>query len=600
MKKILLLIVLMAPMIIWAQTPVPPGPVSGTWVLAGSPYMVNGEIYIDETATLEIEPGVEVRFKGWYKFIVNGSLKAIGTKTDSIRFTANDTSNRWHGIKFIETSDTSILNFCILEYGLTILDNLPQSFPDNAGAGILFTNVPDAYITIKNSSFYNNIAYLGGGIGIIYCNNCNPIIDSCRFIGNKAPGGGNGGGIYCLGGSPIIKNSEFKNNFAGHRGGGFGSWMGTPTISASIFINNTSENVGGAIMVGVTQDFNINNCLIANNTAAVGGGLYMTEADGDCINNTIAYNNATNAGGGICFYGEGASQENLLVKNCNINYNEAPEYSAGHQVYLITDESDPDFWFSNIQGGLDGFGGIGSGTNFTGDYENCIDGDPLFADPVNHDYNITWENYPWVDSTRSPCIDSGNSFFLDPDGTIIDIGAYSFFQQLDVPEALPGISISGTSFIAVWTEAFGALGYYLDLAEDYTFTSFVLENQEVYDTEFLVEGLLPSTEYFYRVRSFNTALTSDYSNFMNNPHAIGELGSEEVEIYAFNNRLFVKTMQNNNNAGNIWVYNTAGQLLANQQIYPGSNTIDLKLSDQIIIVKVIIEEKVYQQKLLVK
>ena len=128
-------------------------------------------------------------------------------------------------------------------------------------------------------------------------------------------------------------------------------------------------------------------------------------------------------------------------------------------------------------------------------------------------YNITWDNYPWVDSTKSPCIDSGNAIFHDPDGTIIDIGAYSFFQQLDVPEALPPDSMSLYRFLAIWTSAYGALGYTLDVALDSGFSNYVYDSLEIEeDTCYMVEGLDEGTQYFYRVNSYNTALISDYSN----------------------------------------------------------------------------------------
>ena len=61
MKKILLSVLLLVPVILISQTQVPPGPVSGTWDQDGSPYMVNGDLYIEESETLTIERGVDVK-----------------------------------------------------------------------------------------------------------------------------------------------------------------------------------------------------------------------------------------------------------------------------------------------------------------------------------------------------------------------------------------------------------------------------------------------------------------------------------------------------------------------------------------------------------
>ena len=74
-----------------SQTVIPGGSVSGTWTASGSPYLIEGEIVINNRQTLTIESGVEVIFQGHYKLIVNGWLQAIGAESDSILFTAADT-----------------------------------------------------------------------------------------------------------------------------------------------------------------------------------------------------------------------------------------------------------------------------------------------------------------------------------------------------------------------------------------------------------------------------------------------------------------------------------------------------------------------------
>ena len=62
-----------------AQTTVPAGNVSGTWNLAGSPYLIQGDITIPNGSTLTINPGVTINFQGHYKFMVAGRILAIGT-----------------------------------------------------------------------------------------------------------------------------------------------------------------------------------------------------------------------------------------------------------------------------------------------------------------------------------------------------------------------------------------------------------------------------------------------------------------------------------------------------------------------------------------
>ena len=51
----------------YSQTAVPEGSVSGTWTQDGSPYIVQGDIIINDGTTLVINPGVTVNFAGLQK-----------------------------------------------------------------------------------------------------------------------------------------------------------------------------------------------------------------------------------------------------------------------------------------------------------------------------------------------------------------------------------------------------------------------------------------------------------------------------------------------------------------------------------------------------
>lgn len=59
-----------------------------------------------------------------------------------------------------------------------------------------------------------------------------------------------------------------------------------------------------------------------------------------------------------------------------------------------------------------------------------ISSDALFYGGNPFDYHLTWENFPIVDPTMSPCIDSGDpSLPMDPDDTIADMGCFFFNQE---------------------------------------------------------------------------------------------------------------------------------------------------------------------------
>jgi hypothetical protein len=74
-----------------AQTTINGGNVSGKWEKSSSPYIIKGNILVPNDLKLKIDPGVEVRFQGHYKFEVKGILEAIGTHTEFISFTVEDT-----------------------------------------------------------------------------------------------------------------------------------------------------------------------------------------------------------------------------------------------------------------------------------------------------------------------------------------------------------------------------------------------------------------------------------------------------------------------------------------------------------------------------
>ncbi len=107
------------------------------------------------------------------------------------------------------------------------------------------------------------------------------------------------------------------------------------------------------------------------------------------------------------------------VKNNIIRGNYA---GSGPQVYAFSDTTHIDY--NNIEGGWQGIGNI--------------DADPLFADPDNNDYHLTWANYPVDDLTKSPCIDSGDpSSPLDPDSTRADMGAFFYDRLSAVDDDIP-------------------------------------------------------------------------------------------------------------------------------------------------------------------
>jgi hypothetical protein len=95
------------------------GPVAGTWLQALSPYVVTGEINVPGTQVLTIEPGVQVKFVGNFRFTVYGRLSAVGTEANPILMTHLDPqpTSVWRGVRFFSAQDVSELGYCTIEWG---------------------------------------------------------------------------------------------------------------------------------------------------------------------------------------------------------------------------------------------------------------------------------------------------------------------------------------------------------------------------------------------------------------------------------------------------------------------------------------------------
>ncbi|MDD5087481.1 MAG: right-handed parallel beta-helix repeat-containing protein [bacterium] len=279
--------------------------------------------------------------------------------------------------------------------------------------------------SILFTHYFANEEAVWGGIRFV---NADPAsrLEYCRIEYGSAVGGlgdGDGGGVYCSNSNPTIAHCTLRHNSAEHHGGGIAlSRSNAVAISYCVIADNTAGEWGGGISWDGSSG-TISHCTISGNAAQYGGGIASHSvlpephpASHPVASGTIVWDNT----------------------------GEDPIYVIGRADFTAS--------YCDIEAGWPGTGNI-----------SC---DPLFANPGENDYHLTWSNYPAQDETRSCCIDAGDpAESSDPDYTRTDVGVY-WFPHFD---ATPGCDYLGRCRDDM----------YLDFSSPHTFTYAVRDGEYV-------------------------------------------------------------------------------------------------------------------------
>jgi len=314
-----------------------------------------------------------------------------------------------------------------------IRDNETTGYYDSFGGGILCS---DSRPDITNNIIIDNYAFFEGG-GVACRFNAKPLILDNLIEDNRTSG--DGGGIYCSGSNPTIAQNSIIHNSAYYNGGGIAcTWYASPLIKANLIVGNEADDNGGGIACYTTNASPTitNNLILRNHSMDNGGGIYCEGASlALIVNNTLVANTA-DEGGGI--YSD--KQSNPEVVNTIIRDNQAsigPEICAGSKWVA----SSLAIIYSNVKGGSSGTHTYPTSTIFWGD--GNIDADPLFKDPAQDDYHLSW---------LSPCINRGINHYAvvkDMDGDprpymgTVDMGADEFVGKHSLEADLFTVHISG-------------------------------------------------------------------------------------------------------------------------------------------------------------
>lgn len=398
---------------LFSQTVIPAGDVSGIWQYSGSPYLVEGDITIQDQQTLIIEPGCLINFQGYYEINVQGRILAEGTQQDSIYFFRANIS--WSGINFIQTSasnDSSKFFYCKITNtsdGAIEIDSFDKIIITNSkiennsrvdnGGGINCLNseiyIKDSYIT-RNSSYSNDDESTCGGS--IYLENSSLKLENCIISRSSVRGeyelsGGAGAGIYITNSSCDITNCEIFGNYSiinggPSYGGGLFAYNSLLDIHNTIFRDN-EMTVGSGLYTHDTNGVIINSLVHNNNSDGGfmdGEGIGISNSSFDIINTIVCNNSA---------YGMiGSGNINIINSIFTNNTYEQIHLSGGFQGCYTT----VNVLYSAIEDGINGIE-IGNPNYITLNWlEGNIGEDPLFIDPESWNYHFV---------SNSPCINTG-------------------------------------------------------------------------------------------------------------------------------------------------------------------------------------------------
>lgn len=175
-------------------------PVSGlitsdtTWTAAMSPIWVEGDIFVTNAATLTIDPGVEVRFDGFFDITVSdGALIAVGDAGGAgvITFTSNYTvpfAGAWEGLIF-DGGGSSVLDDVVIRYAQTSVRLNGASVPmtdvqilDSSWYGVW---VSASVVTTYDLSFtgctISRVGFYGIYFDTQFDTNVNLLVSGCTF-----------------------------------------------------------------------------------------------------------------------------------------------------------------------------------------------------------------------------------------------------------------------------------------------------------------------------------------------------------------------------------------------------------------------------------
>lgn len=367
-----------------AQTTLPGGNVFGVFTLAGSPYIVQGDITVPATTTLTIQAGVELRFPfgdamgagvdtSRTELTVHGSLVVQGTAAEPVLMHADGSpsAGAWYGVRIASDAQAADVDHLQLQHAWRAFE----------------TATPGAVTQVDHLS-----------------------VDRCTSTG-----------LHVDGGAADFNDVTVTNCSS------FGVYVanGTPTLNRL-----RAENTRYGVFVGDKAGASIHNAVIRDQTNY---GVYARMSATSAADVTVLHSTVYNTDFGVFLLAEAGTLFDTVVRNSILVNN------ASFGAFRSGTEGRLEVTYSDAWGnGTDLMGTVGG--------EGNLSADPEFVDAVEGDLHVMGGSATVDSATDVGALADDHDGLSRPQdgdgvgGATHDMGAYEFVL---IPECGNGVPEPG-------------------------------------------------------------------------------------------------------------------------------------------------------------
>ncbi|UYV12167.1 MAG: right-handed parallel beta-helix repeat-containing protein [Phycisphaera sp.] len=301
-----------------------------TWTIAGSPYVLTGDVEVVGGATLTVEAGVSVEGMASARLMIGGvadgdigTLHIPGEGALRVGFRAHDPDEPWVGIVFRQNASDAVFSASGEFLGGSIIRG---AVVQQAKAPI---NMEGASAYLESVIVYGPQDPTGSGI---FAELRVPTVKRVRMRDVEVIGS-DGYGLFIIGGAGhILEDCTFDRNGTG---AAIQAIARVPPdfprdrIERCVFVRNgiaaaPSLRGGGVVFLGI-GGVDFSECVFAANSAHTnGGGIWGFAAEASFTNCQFSGNYAGEAGGGMDF------DADMVIEDCAFTDNRAERSAGGY------------------------------------------------------------------------------------------------------------------------------------------------------------------------------------------------------------------------------------------------------------------------------